>query len=250
MIVLLDSEIIFIGKIILKHVNFNDNISEKMKDKISNFWNNDVKSKNETIYNDQVLRFVRINPNNNAEIEVSYTDYKNIIIDREFLNSSLNISQVGVSGLVINKNGLDSLILFAKRSSNVTEYPNFYELVPSGNLDKSVLSNDGTINYIAKILQEFEEETGLLSSAITNITPFCFVRDNKNHVFDVCCVLEINVDPKILTDSFKTVSEFNSPYFVSLENLNSFVCENESNIVPTSKAIVECFLQNYKNDFQ
>jgi hypothetical protein len=244
----LDSEIITIGKIILKHVKFNDEISEKMKHQISNFWNDFLKSKNKSIYNDQVLRFVRINQNNPVEIEVSYTDYKNIIVDREFLNSSLNISQVGVSGLIFNKNGSDSQILFAKRSSTVTEYPNFYELVPSGNLDKSVLSNDGTINYTAKILQEFEEETGLSSSTIQNIIPFCFVRDNKNHVFDACCILKMNIDPKILIDSFKTISEFNSPCFILLENLKSFVNKNESKIVPTSKAIIECFLQNYKDN--
>ena len=245
MIPMLDSEIISIGKIILKHVISDINISDEKKKQISHYWNNMIKYRNESIHDDQVLHFVRINPNNNTEIEVSYTNYKNIIVDREFLNSELNIFQVGVSGLIINKNNNNPSILFAKRSNAVTEYSNYYELVPSGNLDKSVLLNDGTINYPTKIIQEFEEETGLLSSTIDNLTPFCFVKDNHNHVFDVCCILEINIKPQLVIQSFKTISEFNSPHFVSLENLKSFVDTNYSKIVPTSKALIRCFLQNY-----
>lgn len=245
MISMLDSEIISIGKIVLKHVIYDINISDEKKKQISHYWNNVIKSRNESIHNDQVLHFVRINPNNNTEIEVSYTDYKNIIVDREFLNFELNIFQVGVSGLILNKNNHDSSILFAKRSNDVTEYPNFYELVPSGNLDKLVLLNDGTIDYTTKIIQEFEEETGLSSSIIDNLTPVCFVKDNHNHVFDICCILEINIEPQLIIKSFKTISEFNSPHFVSLDNLKSFMEENHSKIVPTSKALIRCFLQNY-----
>lgn len=244
MIFTLDSEIISVGKITLKHVVFDNNISDDKEKQISNYWNVLLNSKNNLIHNDQVLHFVRINPDNNLEIDVSYTDYKNIIVDREFLNSELNLFQVGVSGLVINKNNENPSILFAKRSNDVTEYPNYYELVPSGNLDKSVLSNNGTINYSTKIIQEFEEETGLLYTTIDNLIPFCFIKDNINHVFDVCCILEINMKPESLISSFKT-SEFYSPHLILLKNLKSFIDKNNSKIVPTSKALIQCFLQNY-----
>ena len=76
---------------------------------------------------------------------------------------------------------------------------------------------------------------------------FCFVRDNINHVYDVCCILELNIDRNLLNDSFKNVSEFYSPCFVDLKNLQNFLIEHESEIVPTSKAILQCFLEEINN---
>ena len=243
----MDYEIISKGKIVLKHIIDNENISKELLSKISIYWNDYTKSKNSSVFNDKVLRFVRINPNNKNEINVTFTDYKNIIVDRNFLNSSLGFYQVGVSGLILINEQRDNFILFAKRSKNVTEYPNFYELVPSGNLDKSVLDKDGTINFNLKILDEFKEETGLSDSIINNMYSFCFVRDNINHVYDVCCILELNIDRNLLNDSFKNVSEFYSPCFVDVKNLQNFLFEHESKIVPTSKAILQCFLEKTNN---
>ena len=238
----MDYKIISKGKIVLKHIIYHEKFSEQLLSQISNYWNDYIKSKNKFVFNDKVLRFIRINPNNENEIEVTYTDYKNIIIDRKFLNSSLGIYQVGVSGLTLINEQNNLFILFAKRSKNVTEYPNFYELVPSSNLDKSVLDKDGTINFSSKILDEFEEETGLSSSLINNVSSFCFVKDNINHVYDVCCILELNINRNLLNDSFKNVSEFYFPCFVQVKNLQNFLIKHESNIVPTSKAILQCFL--------
>ena len=73
---LLDYEIISKGKIILRHITDNENISEELMSQISNYWNSYVKSKNSSIFNDKVLRFVRINPNNENEIYVTFTDTK------------------------------------------------------------------------------------------------------------------------------------------------------------------------------
>ena len=236
-------EIIAKGEIILKHITQCENFSEQLQSQISTYWNDYIRSKNKSAFNDKVLRFVRINPTNKNMIEVTYTDYKNIIVNREFLNSSLEISQIGVSGLALVKEQNDFFVLFAKRSKAVTEYQGFYELVPSGNLDKSVLDKDETINFRAKILDEFEEETGLPRSAVNNVSSFCLVKDNVNHVYDVCCILELAVDRNSLNDSFKNVSEFHSPCFVDIKNLKNFLNKNDLDIVPTSKAILQHFLE-------
>lgn len=238
----MDYEIISKGEIVLNNVIDVSTISKEALEQITIYWNN-IKSKNPTVFNDKVLRFVRIDPKNKNKIDVTFEDYKNIIIDRNFLNSSIGLHQVGISGLLLIHEQNDTFVLFAKRSNTVTEYPNFYELVPSGNLDKSVLDKDGTIHFYSKILNEFKEETGVSDSLINNLYSFCFVRDNINHVYDVCCILEINIDKSIFDNSFKNVSEFYSPCFVNIKNLKNFLVDNESKIVPTSKAILECFFE-------
>ncbi|AFS80024.1 hypothetical protein NKOR_00510 [Candidatus Nitrosopumilus koreensis AR1] len=239
----MDYEIISKGEIVLYHVIDEDDISKETMEQISAYWNDYVKSKNSSAFNDKVLRFVRLDQKNKNKIFVTFTDYKNIIVDRNFLNSSLGLYQVGVSGLLLVHEQNDTFVLFAKRSNNVTEYPNFYELVPSGNLDKSVLDEDGIIHFDSKILDEFKEETGISDSLISNSQSFCFVRDNINHVYDVCCILEINTDRRLFDDSFKNVSEFYSPCFVNIKNLKKFLTDHVSEIVPTSKAILECFFE-------
>jgi len=236
-----ESEIIHKGNLILKNTSPKKIDNDTLK-KISKIWKSEFKKNNERLFNDKVLSFDRIFKNNNATIvEGSYVDYKTVLVDRKEPKLNLKINQIGVSGMTLIQENNNLNVLFSIRSSIITEYPGFIELVPSGNLDQSVLEDDGTINYKSKLIEEFEEETGLNRSSINKVSTLGLVRDNINHVYDVCCLLILNTSSEELTSSFEKVSEYKVPQLVNVKDLKKFSTNNSNKIVPTSKAIIECY---------
>jgi len=236
-------EIIAIGEISLKHVPSKSEYSDSIKEKIQQIWKNEFTNSKKELFNDKVLSFVDIS-HEGDEILVrgKYVDYKTILADRIDPNLGLDIYQIGVSGLIVFNDMETKYILFSTRDSGITEYPGYLELVPSGNIDKQVLRENGIIDYKSKICQEFTEETGLSSNCIKSLKSFCFVKDLQNRVYDVCCLIEINEKINSIKESFNKVSEYHKPEFVIISELPDFIKKNTDRIVPTSLAILECFI--------
>jgi len=238
-----DYQIVTGGDIVLHYQENSLKYSSQIEEKISQIWENELKKKNPNIFNDKVLSFLKISEKNNQKIiDVTYVDYKTILADRKDSSLSLNVNQIGVSGITILKE--NNQVLFSQRAPTITEYLGYFELVPSGNLDTSVLENDGTINFKSKIISEFEEETGLSKKSINNLKTLCLVKDNINHVYDVCCLLEIDINEGQLESSFNKVSEYEKPIFVPVKELSEFSKKNSDKLVPTSKAIIDYYLKN------
>jgi len=240
---MLDYQLVTGGDIVLHHQENSLKYSPQIEEKISQIWESELKKKNPNIFNDKVLSFLKISEKNNQKIiEVTYVDYKSILADRKDSRLSLNVNQIGVSGITILKE--KTQVLFSQRAPTITEYPGYLELVPSGNLDTSVLEDDGTINFKSKIISEFEEETGLSKESINNLKTLCLVKDNINRVYDVCCLLEIDTNEAQLESSFNKVSEYTKPIFVPVIELREFSNNNSDKLVPTSKAIIDYYLKN------
>ena len=233
-------KIISTGEIILRRESQKHDFSSEQENKIDEIWKK-LKEKKATLFNDKVLTFVNLSRENGKTIvKGDFVDYKAIIANR--INPSLNLKleQIGVSGITLLME--KESVLFSERSNSVTEYPNYLELVPSGNLDISTLDSNGIINYKSKILEEFSEETSLPKNAITDVQSLCFVKDCIDQVYDVCCILETNIGIQKLIHSFKNNSEYKEPELVEISNLKSFVTMNSQRIVPTSLAILEGYL--------
>ena len=154
-----DFKIIFTDEILLKNTDFFSRITPEIQEKIDKFWQKKIK--NSKLFNSQSLCLVKILQTKLPKqiVEVSFVDYKNIIASREIPSLGIELEQVGVSGIIVIKKNNHEKILFSRRDSTTTEYPSFYELVPSGNLDKSSLQLNGIIDFKKKISEEFTEET-------------------------------------------------------------------------------------------
>ena len=230
-------ETIFEGNIILKN-SMLDKISYD-EEKLEKTWNEFCKKKNDQLFNDRVLTYIdSFQQNDELVINAGFVDYKIVVSSRIEPDLGLNLQQIGVSGITIIHENDSEYVLFSSRSSKTTEYPNFLELVPSGNIDESALKNDGYIDYSSKLIGEFVEETGLNKSYIQKIEPKFLVFDKKNQVYDVCCRILISDSRNHIIEAFQNVSEYEKPILIPLNSLSEFVSENFHKIVPTSLAIL------------
>ena len=236
-------EIIFQGEIHIE--NFPILELKYDPDKLDQIWKKICIQKNNKLFNGKVLIFLgSFKQNDRLIVKAGFVDYKIVISSRLEPSLGLKIKQIGVSGITLLHDDGDDYILFSTRSSETTEYQNFLELVPSGNIDESALESNGTINFSTKLVDEFVEETGLKKSSIQEINPFCFVLDKKNQVYDVCCKINIIGSKSNMIKNFKNVSEYKNPEFIPLISLQKFIDNNYEKIVPTSLAILSVFIKN------
>jgi HAD superfamily hydrolase (TIGR01509 family) len=120
-------------------------------------------------------------------IQCFETDYKRVLAHLHGFN--MGVSPLGVSGLIVDSEGATLI----GRRGDVTEYPGWYELVPSGGLSGKTPE--------AQILEEFEEETGLTADLIHTITPFCLIHDKAHDVYDIGCEVLLNGAARSATNS-------------------------------------------------
>jgi len=230
------------GNIILRNNPFSLDIS-KQQEVIEEVWRKESK-KNPSIFNADVLSFIDLTKHNDKiYVDVYFTEYKNVIASRKISELQLNIKQVGVSAITF-VNDEERYVLFSTRSRNNTEYPEYIELVPSGNIDRSALQKDNTIDYISKLQDEFSEETGMSVKDIKKIQSMCLVYDENNQIFDVGCIIEINVERNEIIKCFKKINEYTTPQFIRENNLSEYIKKNREKIVPTSLAILDCIVDN------
>ena len=131
-------------------------------------------------------------------------------------------------------------MVFAKRADDITEYPGFLELVPSGSIDKECADAKGIVDYRSKLLSEFVEETGLSKEYVKKISGFAFVLDINHNVYDICCEILLKAEKELIIQKFSS-KEYNAPVFVALNDLNSFIRANVNSIIPTSMALIEAY---------
>ena len=214
-------------------------------EKLDEIWKEICNQKNNKLFNGKVLTYIdSIKQNDTLIVKAGFVDYKIVISSRSDPSLGLKIKQIGVSGITIICDDDNEYVLFSTRSFETTEYPNFLELVPSGNIDESTLQHDGTVDFSTKLLDEFVEETGLDKQSIQKIVPLCLVLDKKNQVYDVCCKINIISSKSNIFKTFKKVSEYGTPELVHVNSLEKFIEQNYSKIVPTSLAILTNLTKN------
>lgn len=235
-------EIIQKGNVIIRCNDSSTHILDSNNKIIEEVWSEECKNKH-GLFNDDVLSFIDVKKENtDIIVNAKFTEYKNILASRKKPELGLSIRQIGVSGITLVEENQKKFILFSTRSHDITEYPEYIELVPSGNIDKSVLQTDGTVDCIAKLKGEFSEETGLSIEYIKKIKSICLVYDKNNQIFDVGCLIELNMDRNTILESFTKVNEYKNPELIPIRDLPNFINKNKERLVPTSLALLECFL--------
>ena len=231
------------NNIILKKLQDISNLEAiKNNEEIEKIWKEALMKSNGDLFNGKLLNFVSKNATlDKLEICGRAEEYKNFIAQNKNPYLKLGINPVAVSGMIILNEDGKKYFLFGKRSSSVSTYPEFYELLPSGGMDMKYISGN-LIDYKKQLLEEFNEETELSRDHVKNISEFAFIFDQKGTVYDVCCVMDTDLKKEDIMKNFKS-KEYKFPLLISEIELGEFLKNNQDIIVPTSKAFLQAFIR-------
>ena len=243
-------KILALGKIRLT-VTDDPHINSKLdtnRAAIEEIWQDFKKKKGGKLFNGTLANFIKINKKKDSyELISQFIEYKQFFAQISKPALKLGITPIGVSGIIVLEDKAVEYVIFSRRADDVTEYPGFYELVPSGSIDKQCLRADGVIDYPSKLLSEFIEETGLSKKYIKEITGFTLVLDKNHHVYDIGCRILLEAKKKEILEDFSS-TEYGIPVFVPTKDLGDFIKMNNSSIVPTSMALIEAYRQYFKQE--
>ena len=128
-----------------------------------------------------------------------------------------------------------------RRSVNVTQYPGRWECVPSGGVDDSCARPDGTVDFAAMLLHEFEEEACLPAEKVRRVVPFAVIYDALARTYDVCCELTETADRDELIGAMRNSDEYTEVMVVTEDELEDCLRRLGDELIPLSRAILELF---------
>jgi len=237
-----DYEIIPCNKILLK-ASQNGNSFNQYKKKIDTLWKSDPLVNDGVVFNGNLLMLKEIDQVSLAEINLfgKFTEYKKFYISRKYDNIPYTIQPVGVSGIILFKDNNENLYTMVnKRSDAVSNYPGYYELLPSGNVDDLYWNPDsGLIDYEKNLVTEFQEETGLKQSIIEKINLLGIIHDRKENYYDITCEIILNESYEKVADSLNLKGEYEKILFLPIEKMDEFLFNEQDYLVPTSAGLID-----------
>ena len=215
------------NNISLTVLEYEPEITSLQRDAIEKLWNDELKKRK--LFNGNIVSYKsHKNINGALNIECFITQYKYFFAQLKNPVLNLNITPIGVSGVIIDEE--NNTVLAVRQ--NVTEYNGYYELIPAGSIDSS--KRDGSnILFQNQLITEFEEETKIVKDNIKKIDPFCLIFDKNHGVYDICSKIHINglIKNKLNT---KQNEEYRNIEIMNLERIKNTI---PNKFVPTSIVI-------------
>lgn len=186
-------------------------------------------SEEKPIFNGLLLAVKDVSPNKITTYTLSFKEFlaSNIFPDYPHTHKIL-----AVSGWVIH----NKRVLMGIRSNQVSSYPGYLELVPSGGIDAESISDPEYVDYKFALITEFEEETGMSESQIEKIVPEILVYCPAQDVYDIGLSIHLVNDESPSCETSN--DEYSQLFWIPLAELRKFVEENRPRILPTSLALI------------
>lgn len=204
-----------------------------IKDQIERLWDQELIRTNGKIFNGKLLSATSFQ---NDQLIGHFVEYKNYLAQARnpSLSKILNIQPICVCSYTVAGND----VLIGKRSDFVTDYRNFYELVPAGGIDPSSISNN-TVDIIQQLKVELKEEAGILESMILNISPKHLIIYPETNSYEICSYVQI--DPSIKNMKLARDEEYTELLWIPKHDLTQFVEKNRDKIIPLSLQLIDLF---------
>lgn len=198
-------------------------MESQIQERLDRIWEEEQKRRTSPLFNGTVYA---LHDKASSWISVIPIAYKTFIgLTREpSLLYNFTLTTVGVSGIT-SKAGR---VLLAERSKQLTQYPGFFELAPSGGLGEAPII-DGQIDFMGQIIKELQEETGIPREAVVSQKPLCLIWDQQAQVIDICIGLEVNQN-----FNENAVGEYSKFFWLSKEEIPEFIRRFSGRIVPTT----------------
>ena len=211
-------------------------IPKQKRENVEMIWEAEIAWRGEYIYDAPLLVFQEFYE---KTIRSRFIQYKDFIALRRRPNLFDNqiVRTLGVSGLLMSEN----CVFFAKRAHHVTGYAGWHELIPSGGIDATFAQGDGSIDFMAHLMLELKEETGIDERHIISKRPFALIFDEADQTWDICveCILSLPVDDAIKIIKRARQNEYVDPVAVKIGDLHQFIAERKGKVVPTTLAMLE-----------
>jgi hypothetical protein len=155
---------------------------------------------------------------------------------RPELFSELQIQPLVVTGLLQNAKGL----FFGYRSSAVALQPNCWELIPSGGVDRTTLTESGQLDPAGQVMTELREEVGIDATAVMSPRLVGFSEDPLHHSFELVWQLETSLDPAAILDAHAALPhrEHAEIIFVPWADLEGFLAVGLDSVALRSRYLL------------
>lgn len=202
-------------------------LSDLVEGDIDCAWNCAQKQKSGKLFNGRLYNFLSFERGVLLGTFVEYKHYMAQLIDPS-LKSQLHISPVAISCICLSK----GKVLLGRRSQDVTDFPNCFELAPSGGIDPIVRNGD-TIDIRRQAMIELEEEAGIPPSEIQECFPFLLIKDLKLDSYEICMLIKLKEQPLRLKSE-----EYVELRWLDSEELKVYAQKMESKFVPVSLFLI------------
>jgi hypothetical protein len=205
-------------------------LSDHDKLLIENIWRNELLTR-PTLFNGQILNVLDAT---SSKIEGVFIDYKYYLASEKDprCKELLNIKPLSISGLTT----AGDKVLIGLRSLQVTDYPDFFESVPSGGIDPRALIDD-RIDIHKQFQLELWEETKISVTDVKNVILNGLAYDKNLDRFELYATLQISYT--ILKEELEPGVEYKSLKWISKSELPAFVKKNQEQIVPFSLYLLQ-----------
>lgn len=205
--------------------------------RVDDLWARERERRGDEIYNGRIFAVTSQTP---ERIEGYFTDYNRYLAQRRApdLFEVLSVRPLAVSALVWTT---DQRMVFARRSSSVSDDAGRWELAPSGGFDPEDLRDDGVLSIASCCERELFEELNIEAAAITTCKPLALVYDETTHAYDIGVEVKLQLDSAEVVDAFaaRTTNEYSDLALVPAYEVTGFVAPRGDRFVEVSKILLE-----------
>ena len=204
-------------------------LSDAKKSLIQTIWEQEQKRRDGKLHEGAILSVISYDSSSLVGQFVPYKYYLAQSCDPS-LKPDLKIVPVSLCGMTL----IGDDIIIAKRAPWVSQYPNFYELAPSGGVRPPGRDLDA-VNLKIQLLDELKEEIGMDDSHVKSVKFFSLVHDEKEDTIELCAEIRLKPSKLILTST----SEYSQVITVPCQELESFVKDHHQDFVPLSLLLLK-----------
>lgn len=122
--------------------------------------------------------------------------------------------------------------LVGRRSSEVTQFPGRWELVPSGSLSLEHVDQAGIGHPATQLMDELEQELGVSRGVVTSVAAEGWVGEADGHTIDLCYRITVRPD---FDGTFRGSAEYDALELIPRGELAAFTARAGNHLVDTSR---------------
>ncbi len=204
-------------------------LPDSKKNLIQTIWDQEQKKRDGKLHEGAILSAVSYDSTSLVGQFVPYKFFLAQMCDPS-LKPDLKIVPVSICGMTL----IHEDVIIAKRAPWVSQFPNCYELAPSGGV-RPPGRDFNAVDLKAQLLDELEEEIGMGPAHVKSVKFFSLVHDEKADAIELCAEIRLKPSRLILSST----SEYSQVIAVPCQELESFVRDHREDFVPLSLILLK-----------